>query len=141
MKRKKESRQEYLQRSNWISGEKQKAWKSTKPKQWLCDKAAAFPHSSSSPPVSFSNSFQKYSVNYFINEYKRRINNIHYLKMRAGNGFCLETPKGEQAGRRMDLVAPASLVAAAALVAAERRTDLAADIFGGRFWRVFLFGG
>lgn len=51
------------------------------------------------------------------------------LKMREENGLCLETRKGERAGRGTALGPAASLVAAVAREAAERRTDLAADIF------------
>lgn len=51
--------------------------------------------------------------------------------MRAESGLRLEIPKGEQAGRDMGLGAEATLAAAVARDAAERRTDLAADIFAG----------
>ena len=62
--------------------------------------------------------------------------------MREESGFCLEIPKGEQAGRGLGLGAAASLVAAVSLEAVERMTDLAADIFAGEDFGGFcVLGG
>lgn len=108
----------YRQRSN--HGVKRRAWSWARRKQWPCSKGASFPRNSSVLPVIFS--FAKRKIQNGANRHNPCY--LAYLKMRFERGLCLGIRNADRddAGREnLDAAADARL-------AAERNTDLAADI-------------